>query len=208
MTTKAKVKTKLKTRQLARTCKGRTRAGKPCRNKPIRGRDVCNKHIDQTTEGRPSILPNVRDKIYQALGVGVGIEKAAAFASVPAATIYRWLEEGHADFDADKQSDRREFYEGTSRTRASTHIRLAARIQQAGASGTEGDWRADAWMLERLAPGEFGQKAVVDHVVSGSVDVEVLDGRQPVDTPLDKRERILAILAEGEPDVVDATIVE
>jgi transposase len=191
---------------IAPRCEGRTRAGKPCRNRPMRGRTVCKQHSGDVDIGqRSKLTADVQARIFQALASGCGIEKAAAHATVGVRTVYEWMERGLADQEAGNDTEFSQFSQGVTRTRANLHIRLAARIQQAGAGG---DWRADAWLLERLAPAEFGQKAMVDHHVSREIDVtDMLGGRQPVEVPREKRERMIAILLEDEDEPVDATVV-
>jgi hypothetical protein len=196
-----------KSKAVTRKCVGRTRAGKPCRNKPMRGRDVCNVHAGKTDTGRPSKLDSeITNRVLAALESGVGIVRAAAHAGVAASTVHNWLQQGDADQQAGTESDRAAFLDRVTRTRANVAVRLAAQLQRAGRENVDGDWRANAWLLERLAPDEFGQHQVVEHV--GSVELEILGGAQPVDVPAGKRERMIAIMLEDEPEPVDAEVVE
>jgi hypothetical protein len=167
----------------------------------MRGRDVCPQHPDQSKQHRPTKLNDqITTAILNNLTSGVGIEKAAVYAGIGARTVLEWLQRGLADQEAGNDTEFSRLSQGVTHARAQVQIQLAAQIR---AQAPE-DWRAAAWMLERLAPSEFGQHQVVEHV--GTVELEILGGQQPVDTALEKRERILAILAEGEP--VDAEVVE
>jgi hypothetical protein len=192
-----------KSKAVTRKCVGHTRAGKPCRNKPMRGRDVCPQHPDQTRQGQPTKLnEQTTTAILNNLASGVGIEKAAAYAGIGARTVCEWVERGRADQEAGNDTGFSRFSQDVTRTRAQVQIQLAAQVRAQASD----DWRAAAWMLERLAPGEFGQHQVVEH--TGSVELEVLGGAQPVDVPAGKRERMIAIMLEDEPELVDATVVE
>jgi hypothetical protein len=163
----------------------------------MRDRDVCKQHSGDADIGQHGkLVPEVQARFLQALQTGVGIAPAAAFAGISVSTVYNWIERGEQEQAAGKTSKFVEFLEGTTRTRASVRVRLAGLI--AGASGR--DWRAAAWMLERIAPDEFGRHRVEqhEHNHTGHVSEELLGGRQPVDIPLKTREAIIALIDEAE----------
>jgi hypothetical protein len=185
-----------------RLCSARKRNGDPCRNPPMCGRDVCSSHAGKT--GRKSILnPKLQDRFLRGLASGVGVAEAATYAGIGRSTAHAWLDRAEKEQAAGitaKTSEYVAFLDGITRTRAMVRVELAAQLRAAAVRETKGDWRAAAWMLERLAPAEFGRHATVQHEHSqtGHVSEELLGGRQPVDIPWKTRQAIIALIDEAE----------
>ncbi len=144
----------------------------------------------------------------QGLASGVGIAQAAAYAGIGRSTAHAWLDRAEKEQAAGITAETSEhvaFLDRVTRTRATVQVRLAAEIQLAGREGSKGDWRAAAWILERLAPAEFGrhQTPQPEHHHTGRVSEQLLGGRQPVDVPLATRERIITLLEESETEAKD-----
>lgn len=185
-----------------RRCSVRKRNGDQCRNPPIRGEDVCSSHAGKT--GRKSILNSeIQDRFMRGLASGVGVAEAAAYAGIGRSTAHAWLDRGEKEAAAGKTAEDSEFVaflDRVTRTRATVRVQLAAQIQRAAREDTKGDWQGDwrsaAWMLERLAPAEFGRHATVqhEHTQPARVSDELLGGRQPVDVSLKTRKKIIALL--------------
>lgn len=154
--------------------------------------------------GRKSVLnPELQDRFLRGLASGVGIAEAAAYAGIGRSTAHAWLDRGEKEQAAGITAETSEFVaflDGVTRTRATVRVQLAAEIQRADREGSKGDWCAAAWMLERLAPAEFGRNATVqnEHSQTGGVSEELLGGRQPVDISLKTRDAILALIDEAE----------
>jgi hypothetical protein len=109
----------------------------------------------------PSRLPDVADRLVVLLGAGTPPRTAAEQAGVPYSTLMRWLRLGAA-------GDRR--YRELHRARsepAPAAPDLLARIREAepgivGAivrAAQAGDWRAAAWVAERMWPERWGPPA-------------------------------------------------
>jgi hypothetical protein len=193
-----------------RLCSARKRNGDPCRNRPMRDRDVCSSHAGKT--GRKSILnSDLQDRFMRGLAFGVGIAQAAAYAGIGRSTAHAWLDRAEKEQAAGITAEASEFVaflDRVTRTRATVQVQLAAQIRAAARTG-DGEWRAAAWMLERLAPAEFGRHATVqhEHTQTSHVSEELLGGRQPVDIPLEKREAIIALLEEAEAEAPEGDTV-
>ena len=99
---------------------------------------------------RPSKLtPQTSETITRELAAGASTAAAARAADISARTLRRWLQHGRNSADgtyrqlvADVEDAKRQ-----ARQRA---------IKTIGGAG-EVDWRAAAWLLERLFPDEFGR---------------------------------------------------
>jgi transposase-like protein len=183
------------------------RTGKRCSRHARPDTKTCAQH---NKTGRPTkFTPDTQAAILDALKTGVGIERAAAFAGIHADSLYNWMKQGKEDEDQNVESEHRTFFERLTRARAEVHVRLAGEVRAAATSDREGDWRAAAWMLERLAPEDFGQRTLVEHEHSGTVDVaHLLGGKQPVDVSRRTREKIDEALAEEELAAIEGTAVE
>lgn len=89
--------------------------------------------------------PETVERILQAIRVGSVDEHAAEYGGIDGATFYRWMQRYS------------EFCEAVTRAKAEARTQSLARIRKAGA---DGDWRADAWFLERRYPQDYGKRAV------------------------------------------------
>jgi hypothetical protein len=188
-----------------RLCSGSKRDGSRCQRYAIRGQDRCPAHPREgDAPGRPTkFTPEIRDVILRTLASGVGLETCAAVAGIDARTLAHWIKRGEEEQAAGNESEWVDFLRGVTRARAQVRASLAANIRKAAA---EGDWRAGAWMLERLDPQTFGKQATVvqhDHTGEINVSMELLGGRQPVEVPRETREKIVALLEEAEADTID-----
>lgn len=169
---------------------------------------MCSAHGGRN--GRKSRLDSeLEARFLRGLTAGVGIAAAAAYAGIGRSTVHVWLERGEKEDAAGITAETSEyvaFLNRVTRTRATVHVQLAAQVIAAASSDTAGDWRAGAWMLERLAPAEFGRHQVTQHEHSPTEHIsdELLGGRQPVNVPLETREKIIALLEEAEAGVVES----
>lgn len=91
---------------------------------------------------RSKYTPETVERILQAVRVGSTDEHAAEYGGVDGSTFYRWL------------NSKSEFCDAVTRAKAEARTQSLARIRKAGA---DGDWRADAWFLERRYPQDYGR---------------------------------------------------
>ena len=118
--------------------------------------------------GRPSLFTEERaETILQLVRAGNPTTVAAAYAGVHDTTVAHWAARGRYDEAAGRDTRLSQFATAYARARAQA---IAARIQRISAAGAAGDWRADAWWLERVVP-EFSPKERLQ--VAG-------DAREPV----------------------------
>lgn len=104
--------------------------------------------------GRPSKLDEeVQAKIVALLRAGNFAAAAARVAGISPRTFWRWMERGEADDEHDVESEFCQFWRSCDRARAEAE---AIRVQHIATAGKEGDWRADAWWLERAHPKHWG----------------------------------------------------
>jgi len=132
--------------------------------------------------GRPSKLtPELQQALAHAVVEGLPLPTACAAAGVSHTTVLEWLSRGESR-DPDRPATRRyaEFATVIRRAQAEDQRRRLARITQAAKGGAvvarktvtkpDGtvvveerhappDWRADAWLVERVHAGQYGAKA-------------------------------------------------
>lgn len=194
----------------ANRCKERKRNGDLCKNAPMRGRDVCSVHARKAH--RPTVIDaDLRERFMQGLATGVGIQTAAAYAGIGRSTAHGWLDRGEQEQAAGATAETSEFVaflDGVTRTRAQVQVRLAGRVLLAATTDADGDGHLALKMLERLAPADFGAHQVVQHEHGGSIAVDLLGGKQPVDTPLALREEIAAVIEKHAASTIDGTATE
>lgn len=101
---------------------------------------------------KPLLNRALLDQFVKALSQkGVTVRLACQTLSISEATFFRWLEVG-ADED---KGIYREFLEATTEARGKSQKALVAAI----AKHSTKDWRAAAWLLERMAPKDWGNQA-------------------------------------------------
>lgn len=125
--------------------------------------------------GRPTKLtPELQEALCTFIRQPMAATHAAARVGISETTYFRWMAEGADD---DGPQELRDFREAVTRAKADAFEKLLAPIMRAGsgymttklsASGKaveveEFDWRAAAWLLERMAPDEFGNRQRIDH---------------------------------------------
>jgi hypothetical protein len=108
--------------------------------------------------GRPTKLtPEVRERILSILSVGGTWKMAAAAGGISDDTLKR-----HRDANEG-------FAAACARARDSGAAALVEKIRNAAEGG---DWRASAWLLERISPEVYGRRVVVGGPDGGPVKVE------------------------------------
>ena len=107
--------------------------------------------------GRKALLDDAKTaQIVKEITAGIGTTTAAIRAGIDKATFFRWLEKGRAQ----KRGKYREFCDKIFRAEADRRAAHALRLVKAS-TGTDkkpGDWRAGAWLAERIDPEEFALK--------------------------------------------------
>jgi hypothetical protein len=116
--------------------------------------------------------------LIQALQGGNYIEHACHYADLHPSTVYRWLERGRNEKQAQEQGNPEtkselpyvELCDAIEKARASAIVANVTIIQQAARNG---QWQAAAWWLERSLPNQYGRKVQAE--VSGTVNLQELE---------------------------------
>lgn len=157
----------------------------------LRRRDALN-----TTCGK--LTPTLVDAICGSIAKGNYAATACAGVGLNRRTYYRWLQLGHEKPDGPYG----EFERRVRLAEAEREENLVEMIADAakGKGDEPGDWRAAAWMLERMLPEKYGPHATIRH--EGEIahnmqsDVELaLEGLE--DDELDQLVELLGKAANG-----------
>lgn len=143
-----------------------------------------------------------KQKVLQALEIGAKRKDAAKYAGISEGTLAAWVERAHQDDSAGRiESDFADFLAEMELAEARCTVGALAKIRQAA----QDDAQWAAWMLDRRGYTKETQATVL-HEYAGHVEIEhMLGERQPVDVPLNTREKILALIEE---ESVDSTAEE
>jgi hypothetical protein len=151
-------------------CTGVTRQGQPCKARPKHGHDKCTAHLG--TAGRKSLLTaDLHHNIVALIRNGNYRATAARAMGMSEATFYGWMERGEADREQDVDTAYRALFEARARAKAEAQ---AVRIQRLELAARNGDTKVDMWLLERMYPDQFGQRARFEHEHAGRVRSEVV----------------------------------
>jgi hypothetical protein len=102
------------------------------------------------------LTPAVHDAIVKLVGSGAFVETACEEVGIHKATYYRWLELAE---DPDETDSRyAAFYDAVTRARAEFENRTLDVIARARPA----DWKAAAWLLERLHPTRYSNMRKVE----------------------------------------------
>lgn len=122
---------------------------------------------------KASIDPKIFATLVAVVRVGAGKKEAAAQAGIAESTIHSYLERGRAalKIEPSKRTEEESAFADFQAdiAKAENHVRVycLGMIQKAVA----GDWKAGAWLLEKLYPSLYGRHVVsLEH--SGSIDTK------------------------------------
>jgi len=106
------------------------------------------------TPGRKTKLTaDVQSKFLRAIRAGNWIETCCDYVGINPDTYYEWMKRGEKTGEGN--TIYREFRNAVLEARASAEIESVARIR---VSGQKGNWKADAWYLERSHPERWGKQ--------------------------------------------------
>jgi hypothetical protein len=178
-------------------CKARKRNGDPCRNPPTRGHDLCKQHSGDPDVGRRlRLTPPVRAMIVEALHAGLYMADAITYAGVSERSVYAWLEQGRADYEAGRETVFSQFSQAVAEVSVRVKLRAVALWQ---ASFVDHPSEISKFLAARY-PHEWGRRNhnVDDHGRNVGVELEILGGRQPIDVDADIRKQIAELLVEND----------
>ena len=134
----------------------------------------------QGKHGRPPLLTQERyDAIIGAIKLGSFSSVAAGANGISRTTFYNWMDRGRTEIERMRMTKEKEpksteviyvtFLNDVETAREYGTNQATLRVINAG---QRGDWRADAWYLEKTRPELFGKKEEV--VMSGSIDSKMV----------------------------------
>lgn len=154
--------------------KGRKRCNADgCRRLAKPGSKRCDRCMNIDV-GRPSKLtPELQEQLCKLIETPMAATHAAAMVGIATTTYFRWMADGSDD---EAPIALKEFRDAVMRAKAVATSKLlepiwrAARGYQAEKVTNKGttviveefDWRAAAWLLQRMAPDEFGNRQSVE----------------------------------------------
>lgn len=104
---------------------------------------------------KPKLTPEVQHMICTGISAGLPKKAACAAVGVSESAFYEWLQRGEEDIEKCKKSLYAEFVEQIKKSESAFQLTHLTRISKAG---QEGNWQADAWLLERCFPKEYGRQ--------------------------------------------------
>lgn len=178
------------------------------------------KHPGRTGR-RTKLTPELRDRICAAVRTGAYLETAAVAAGLNKTTLHDWLKRGARakrgtlhDFsnsvmaaiaDSEQDAVRRLSDAASPRTEVTTKqvVNKAGEVVtvETTTTPTLGDWRADAWRLERKFPERWGATLRIRHVVDKQVTdvLSRLEKKLPASIFRQVLDALDGCLEEGDP---------
>ncbi len=105
------------------------------------------------------------DRLLQAIRLGSYIEHACAYAGINSSTYRRWRKNAEEEIEPFKS-----LFEQINQAEAEGIMRRIGRIEKAA---QDGNWTADAWLLERKYPDKFGKRDRITLQADPNAPVEV-----------------------------------
>lgn len=122
--------------------------------------------------GRPTgFSPEIGVRIADLVKAGKPLEYAAAHVGVGRSTVYEWLVRGRES----EEGELFEFYRAVAIARDELETTLVDRVKDGRLPGESGefDWKASAWLLERINPARYGARVTVQ--VKEVLDVAIAE---------------------------------
>lgn len=214
------------------TCKGTTKQGRPCGNKPKAGTEYCGRHqperihpLDRVLAQRDGKDVTARDVIIEGIKAGASFKDAANAAGISERSFYEYRARGQewvsalvagemvpsdvspfAQFAHDVEKAN-----GEAVVSAIAIIRSAARGRapriidgQVLDKGQKPEWMAAAWIAERKNPAAYARPARIEHTGKGG---ESLKPDAAVDLSrltIAEREQLLQLQEKMQPNPEEA----
>lgn len=99
------------------------------------------------------LSPERIETITKAIANGNTHDVAASLGGIAESTFYAWMSRGKEA----KKGQYKQFYDKVKKAEAYAEADRVQRIQKAG---RDGDWKADAWYLERRYPDKWGRRFI------------------------------------------------
>lgn len=155
---------------------------------------------------RAEIDPQILEVVLTVISVGAGHKIAAAQAGIAEKTLktyITWARDAWECRELDKLPDepreleRIEFFADFYVRLRKAETNLQAYMLGIISKAAHGDWRAGAWLLEKLYPSQFGHRVELraEHHVEATVDLSALSVEE-----LRTLKRLRAKIAEGNTD--------
>lgn len=104
---------------------------------------------------KPKLTPELIEQAAQLKGEGLSNQDICAALGISTAAFYNWLQTEDSEGNPIRKKPLElELIDALKNAEAGFKRSLLESIRQAG---RDKDWKAHAWMLERLYPGEFGR---------------------------------------------------
>tara|TARA_R100000329_G_C7471374_1_gene166019 strand:+ start:114 stop:542 length:429 start_codon:yes stop_codon:yes gene_type:complete len=107
----------------------------------------------------------IRSRLLQAIRLGSYIEHACFYAGIDSSTFRKWRQKAENDIEPYKS-----FWKEVQLAESEAIMRRLARIEKVA---EEGNWQADAWVLERKYPDKFGRRDRINVNLDPNKPVEV-----------------------------------
>ena len=107
----------------------------------------------------------ITERLLQAIKLGAFTEHACHYAGITSATFRKWRQNAMDGIEPYKS-----IWEEVNLAESEAIVRRIARIEKAGA---DGNWQADAWVLERKYPDKFGRREKVTLQADPNAPIEV-----------------------------------
>ncbi len=132
-----------------------------------------NKRFGRKTKLNQDII----DKASALLQKGLFEETVFTLLGIPKSTWYGWKERGQADIEKGVKSIYSDFVDAIRKSESYAEMTAVEGVRSAGDAG---DWRANAWYLERRFQDRWGQKIGMDISADVNVEYVIVEAKEAV----------------------------
>lgn len=142
-------------------------------------------NIQKRAQQRPTLLtPIVQQKLLEAASSGLKNKQAAYYAGISPITLLEWLRRGEGNDTSREQT--KLYAEFAKKYRQARAVLVRQCVEDIRQFKGDGEWRARAWLAEKLAPDELTEKGVnffenKEDEKPGSEDLMALLAQIPMD---------------------------
>jgi hypothetical protein len=107
------------------------------------------------------LTQQVHDGLIDHITRAVTVERSCEAVGIHKGQFYEWIKKGEWDEEHGETSAYRTFADAVKKARARAIIKLHNSIAE------DKDWKARAWLLERMAPHEYGRARAIGELPQG-----------------------------------------